>query len=101
MFGAISVKEGEEWKARVVQGRTADWKVMHPWGEHFQDSASGARDTTFGLPYFRSCSFSSQFPFAEVALSDLEMPLEAKVMGWSPFAPNKEDDASLPLAALE
>ena len=46
MFGAISVKEGEEWKARVVQGRTADWKVMHPWGEHFQDSASGARDTT-------------------------------------------------------
>ncbi|MHC4887796.1 MAG: GH116 family glycosyl-hydrolase, partial [Planctomycetota bacterium] len=32
MFGAISVKEKNEWKARVLQGRTPDWKVMFPFG---------------------------------------------------------------------
>ena len=101
MFGAISVKEKDSWRARVLQGRTPDWKVVFPFGGSFGGSGDGGRDRTAGLPYFRDCSFHSEFPFATVELADAEMPLKSSLTGWSPFIPGQADDSSLPLAVLE
>ncbi len=101
MYGAISVRQNDIWKAKILQGKTPDWKVMFPWGETFNGSGGGGRNTTFGYPYFRDCQFESQFPFASVSLSDSEMPLEATLTGWSPFYPGHDDDSSLPMAVLE
>jgi len=70
MYGAISVRQNDIWKAKILQGKTPDWKVMFPWGETFNGSGGGGRNTTFGYPYFRDCQFESQFPFASVSLSD-------------------------------
>lgn len=101
MFGAVSVKSKDGWKARVLQGRTPDWKVMFPFGGFFGGSGDGGRYRTAGLPYFRDCSFGSEFPFATVELADDEMPVKASLTGWSPFIPGQADDSSLPLGILE
>jgi uncharacterized protein (DUF608 family) len=98
MFGAISVKEGDDWKARFLQGRIPDWKVMFPFGE---SSGNGGRNQNAGFPYFRDCRFQSEFPFATVKLADDDIPVKASLTGWSPFIPGQADDSSLPLAVLE
>lgn len=101
MYGAISLKQDNVWKAKVLQGRTPDWQVMFPWGETFDGSGNGGVNSTFGYPFFRNCQFESEFPFARVLLSDPDMPLEATLTGWSPFSPGHADDSSLPMASLE
>jgi uncharacterized protein (DUF608 family) len=101
MFGAVSVKDKDGWKARVLQGRTPDWKVMFPFGGAFGGSGDGGRDRTAGLPYFRDCRFRSEFPFATVELADDDVPVKASLTGWSPFIPGQADDSSLPLGVLE
>jgi uncharacterized protein (DUF608 family) len=100
MFGAVSVKGQDGWTARVLQGRTPDWKVMFPFGGRHGDSGNGG-NKPFGLPYFRQCRFRSEFPFATVELADDDIPLKASLTGWSPFTPGQADDSSLPLAVLE
>ena len=101
MFGAVSVKDKNGWQARVLQGKTPDWKVMFPFGGVYGGAGTGGRDSTFGLPYFRECRFVSEFPFAQVELADDDMPVRTRITGWSPFIPGQADDSSLPLAVLE
>ncbi|PCJ62549.1 MAG: hypothetical protein COA79_03290 [Planctomycetota bacterium] len=103
MFAAISVKNGNEWQAKILQGKTPDWKIMFPFSNRAQNNqtGSGGRNTTMGFPYFKNNSFESQFPFATINLSDPDMPLSVKLIGWSPFIPGNADDSSLPTAFLE
>ncbi len=82
--------------ARVLEGPVPTWKLYGPAG-----TANGGRDTTYGLPRFRTAEFRARFPFATVSLADPEMPVAAAVTGWSPFVPGNSDDSSLPMACLE
>ena len=99
VFAAVSVKSAAKDAPRVVrvlEGPVPEWKHFGMPG-----SGQGAGGKTYGLPRFDRAKFTTRFPFAEIALSDDEFPLEATLTGWSPFTPPDADMSSLPCAALE
>jgi len=95
VFAAIAV-QGLKNGAKVLEGPVPEWKLFGQRG-----TGNGAAGSTFGLPRFNKASFESRFPFCTIQLQDEEMPLEAKVVAWSPFIPTNEDDSSLPVGAIE
>jgi uncharacterized protein (DUF608 family) len=95
MFAAISVK-GLKNSARVIEGVVPDWKKF---GQ--PEAANGSGGNTFGLPRFQKSIFSARFPFAEIEIQDEKMPVDIKLIGWSPFIPTDADNSSLPAGALE
>ena len=101
LFSAISVKgkSGQANQARVLTGPVPGWKTMFPFS--VGSSGNGGWAKHFGLPRFESASFSAQFPFSEVTLTDSQIPLNVQIIGWSPFIPNDADNSSLPVAAVE
>ncbi len=54
-----------------------------------------------GLPRFRACTFSGEYPFGVVALSDPELPLEVSLTGFNPFIPLDDLNSGIPCAILE
>ena len=100
-FSAICIKgagKNSENIARVLEGPVPDWKIMNPIGGDSSNAGCGA---TYGLPRFSKASFEAKFPFATVSLADELVPVEVKIIGWSPFTPGDADDSSLPVVALE
>lgn len=93
VFAALSVPS--ENFARVLEGPVPGRKKFPNFLLH-EDIQS-----LWGLPRFQSASFEARFPFGTVELEDDHSPLTARIIGWSPFEPGDEDDASLPTAALE
>ncbi len=91
-FSAICVK-GNENRTLVLEGPippVSCYDSVSRWGGDCQ-----------GLPRFARCEFESEFPFATLALSDDDFPLNVSVSAWSPFIPGNADDSSLPFAGLE
>jgi uncharacterized protein (DUF608 family) len=82
--------------ARVVEGPIPDWKYFGRSG-----TGNGGGGSTYGFPRFHECEFQARFPFATVKLSDAAVPLDAEIVGWSPFTPPDADASSLPAGALE
>ena len=95
MFAAITVK-GAKNGARVLEGQVPDWKKF---GQ--PDSANGSGGTSYGFPRFRGSRFMTRFPFAEIELADINIPLNIHLRAWSPFIPTDADNSSLPVAAIE
>jgi|WetSurMetagenome_2_1015567.scaffolds.fasta_scaffold00004_55 uncharacterized protein (DUF608 family) len=95
MFAAISVK-GLVNGTKVIEGQVPLWKHFGQPG-----SGNGSSGATYGLPRFENAEFTPRFPFAEVKLTDKDLPLEVQVRGWSPFIPADADNSSLPAGALE
>ena len=94
-FAAIYVK-GVENGAKVLEGQVPTWKWFGP-----AQSGLGRGDKTYGLPRFEEAVFQTRFPFATIDLRDKDMPLVAKITGWSPFIPTDADNSSLPVGVLE
>ncbi len=94
-FAAISVK-GLENGAKVLEAPVPAWKLFGPGG-----SGNGSGNRSYGLPRFGSGRFLPRFPFATLDLEDKDIPLQIRVVGWSPFIPNDEDNSSLPVGVME
>jgi len=94
-FAAITIK-GEKNISRVVEGPVPTWKISGK-----RNSGNGLGGATYGLPRFETASFIARFPFGVVTLTDSELPVEARITGWSPFIPGDADNSSLPAGALE
>jgi len=94
-FAALALT-GAKPTARVLEGPVPARKIFGLPG-----SGMGFGGTTYGLPRFKKASFDARFPFGAVHLADDEWPVEAALMGWSPFEPGDADNACLPVAALE
>lgn len=94
-FAAIYVK-GVENGAKVLEGQVSTWKLFGP-----AQSGLGRGDKTYGLPRFEEAVFQTRFPFATIDLRDKDMPLVAKITGWSPFIPTDADNSSLLVGVLE
>lgn len=94
IFAALSVKNHKP--ARLIEGPVPKWRIFtgKEWG-------NGLVHTTYGLPRFTSASFSSQFPFANISLTDTILPISVEILAWSPFTPPNPDDSSIPVAGLE
>jgi uncharacterized protein (DUF608 family) len=95
-FAALCIKDPGGNVAKVLEGPVPDWKVFGASG-----TGNGAGGTTYGLPRFDEASFLARFPFATLTLADKEIPLEVKMIGWSPFVATEPDLSSLPLGAFE
>ncbi|GGF25510.1 GH116 family glycosyl hydrolase [Echinicola rosea] len=95
MFAAIAVK-GVEKGAKVLEGPVPDWKKFGGRG-----SGNGSHGANFGLPRCGQADFRAHFPFGHISLSDDDLPIGAKVVGWSPFVPTDEDSSSLPVGGVE
>jgi len=93
LFAALYVKGIG---AKVLEGPVPAWKKF---GQ--PDNARGAEGADYGLARFRSASFKARFPFGEVALADVSIPVKATITGWNPFIPTDADNSSLPVGALE
>lgn len=94
-FAAIALR-GRPGSARLVEGPVPEQRIFAAAG-----GGLGCVGKTYGLPRFADVTAYSQFPFCRLDLSEETYPLEATIVGWSPFAPPDADSASLPVAALE
>ena len=54
-----------------------------------------------GLPRFRSCKFTGEYPFGTVNLKDDDIPLKVELTGWSPLIPLDEKNSGIPCAVME
>ena len=98
MFAAVSF-EGDS-VARIVEGQVP---MNHYYGYKVHGwcgPGNGMSDKNYGFARFKNCSFSSKFPFANIALSDENMPCDVKITGYSPFVPASPDESSLPVASV-
>lgn len=94
-FAAVHVK-GIKNGAKVLETSVPDYKIFGR-----KDGGMGVGGTTWGLPRFEKGTFSTRFPFAEINLSDKNMPLDVNLIAWNPFIPNDEDNSGLPVGGLE
>lgn len=96
MFAAISIK-GVKNGAKILEGPVPDWKKF---GRPGSGNGSG-EGTPIGLPRFDKAVFKTRFPFAQIDLTDSELPVRVEITGWSPFIPTDDDNSSLPVGAFE
>ncbi|MBO4548542.1 MAG: hypothetical protein J5758_04930, partial [Abditibacteriota bacterium] len=96
MYAALTVKGR---CSKVLEGPVPDRKVYGAGVRGFTGAGNGFPGKSYGLPRFRSCRFSSQFPFAYIELEDEAVPVRCAIEAFSPFIPGDEDDSSLPFAA--
>ena len=93
IFAALNVGGN----ARVLEG-PIPW---HKISGSTPGAGNGLAGKNYGLPRFCDCSFSAEFPFGHVQLTDDDICIKVSITGWSPFIPSDPDDSSLPGAALE
>ncbi len=94
-FAGIHIK-GLKNGAKVIEGPVPDWKKFG-----LKDAGNGLAGSTTGLPRFQKASFINRFPFCQIDLSDADIPMRVKILGWSPFIPTDDHNSSLPLGAIE
>lgn len=99
-FSALYVKQGGQSCAKVIQGPVPRYKVFGTQGTLSGLGVSNSFGKTYGLPRFRSNSFTSQFPFAKLEFQDSGVPLAVELTGFSPFLPLDPDNSCLPAATL-
>lgn len=99
VFSALTVK-GENPVSRILEGAVPKSKIMQG-GYRFDGYGNGHSGKNYGLPHFKSSTFSSRFPFADVKLEDSSVKLDVSIKAWSPFIPNDSYNSSLPAASLE
>lgn len=54
-----------------------------------------------GLPRFKDASFETTYPFGIVNLSDKEMPVKVKMLGYNPLIPGNSNASGIPMAILQ
>ncbi|MFB3905796.1 MAG: GH116 family glycosyl-hydrolase [Acidobacteriota bacterium] len=85
-----------------VEGRPAITKILE--GKHlppYEHGASGLGSGNMpGMPRFDSATLTGEFPFAQVLLSDPEVPLEVTLEAFTPFVPLDDMSSGLPVAIL-
>jgi len=95
-FAILHIK-GERPVTKLVEGPFPMLKIFDQGlqGEGYR------RGGFEGFPRFARAEFTAEYPFTEVAISDPAVPLQAKVVGWSPFIPLDDRNSSIPCAILE
>lgn len=91
-FFAIYVKE--EGKEPVSKG------LMGPLYPYEYDHFEGKPANNYGLPRFDSASFDAAYPFGRVNLSDDDLPVKVKILGFNPLIPGDAEASGLPVAVL-
>jgi len=53
-----------------------------------------------GLPRFHEASFDAAYPFGQVNLSDMDIPVKVKIKAFNPLIPGDADASGIPIAIL-
>ncbi len=80
---------------RMLSGPLSDSEYFAGTG-----GGNGSNAPNFGLPRFREASFDAAYPFGVANLSSADLPIRARVKGFSPFIPGDAEASGLPLAVL-
>lgn len=99
-FSALYTRRGDRTCARILEGPVPRYKVFGTQGTLSGLGVNNRFGKSYGLPRFRSNTFTGRFPFAHLAFEDPEVPLKVSLTGFSPFLPLEADDSSLPAATL-
>lgn len=70
------------------------------YDSEFQDK-EGRSVNNHGLPRFDQATFESTYPFGMVNLSDDQMPVKIRLVGYNPLIPGNADDSGIPMAILQ
>ncbi len=90
-FPSIWVRNGGEPVARVLEAR-----IQPPY-----EGPSGLGSNNVpGLPRLKSCTFTGEFPVAQIAFQDARLPVRVSLDAFTPFIPLEADDSGLPVAIL-
>lgn len=91
-FFAIYVKQPEkEPVSRVLIGPVHDTEYSHYEGRSVNHH---------GLPRFSNASFDAAYPFGMVNLSDPDLPVKVRIIGFNPLIPGDAEASGLPVAVL-
>lgn len=89
----------------VLDGRVLNADLMPPYMGQITPNTlySGfgfgpSRFLMSGLPHFRSCTFTGEFPFARIGFEDETFPGHVALNAFNPFIPLDEDSSSIPAA---
>jgi non-lysosomal glucosylceramidase len=99
-FTLRTCRAGEAPMLKVVEA-----PPLPPFNPHTGRGFSGtgfgvARDTGAGLPHLREATFLGEYPFAHVAFTDPDLPLQVSLEAWNPMIPHNADDSGIPVAIL-
>ena len=96
--------------AEVLDARVLNGKALPPYTGTFVGNGKDIlrsfgfgipSETMPGYPNFRKCTFTGEYPFAELRFSDPAFPGTVKMTAFNPFIPLNEDDSSIPGAFFE
>ncbi|MGE5326044.1 MAG: GH116 family glycosyl-hydrolase [Deltaproteobacteria bacterium] len=91
-FPAIWVRAGK----RKPITRVLEARYLPPY-----EGASGlGSDNVPGLPRLETCTFTGEFPFAQIDFHDSSLPVAIQLEAFTPFIPLAADDSGLPVAVL-
>jgi uncharacterized protein (DUF608 family) len=90
-FFALYVEQGGTKRVRVLEG---------PLEPPFTTGFGFRRVYVPGLPRMEKARFKGEYPFAEVALFDQEIPLEITLEAFNPFIPLEAEDSGIPAFVL-
>lgn len=91
-----------EQDGKLVDARVLNADVFTPYTgkyhrPHFNSYGFGVdRASLAGLPHFRTCSFTGEFPIANLAFTEERFPGQVEMTAFNPFIPTNEDDSSIP-----
>jgi non-lysosomal glucosylceramidase len=91
-FFAIYTKTAEgETSTRLLEGQI---------GPDDYDGFWGCRVSNAGLPRFRTCHFETAYPFGQVLLSDVKMPIDVRLEAFNPLIPGNADLSGIPVVIM-
>ena len=83
------------------QGKSVTKALLGPlYDSEYQDK-EGRSVNNHGLPRFDQASFESTYPFGLVKLSDEQMPVKIRLLGYNPLIPGDADASGIPMAVLQ
>ena len=83
--------------ARLVEGPLPVERI-YDQGLKAQGYRNGGHE---GLPRFGEATFTGEYPFGTVHLTDAKVPLSIALTAWNPFIPLDDHNSSLPCLILE
>jgi non-lysosomal glucosylceramidase len=90
-FFALYFEQGGVKKVRVLEG-----PLQPPYTTGF----GFRRESVPGLPRMEKARFKGTYPFAQVELSDSQIPLEITLEAFNPMVPLEPEDSGIPAAVL-